>query len=202
MCSSDLAPATSQTQWTSATGEVWTVNQDSNATGYKGVLVFRSMLQGDGIAAKMATSTNQFTTFPATIYTAFRGFVNNTGSGKSVFGNGNIDGAVTRYNSTQYGAWIGNGGDGVLLQTASVSNLGLATMVRKNTGNTLQANNGTAASDSRTSSYTNSTIALFGNRFGYDCSIATSLMLSKQEDSSGNKTSIYQYLRSINSNAF
>ena len=41
--------ATSQTQWTSATGEVWTINTGTATTGYKGVLVDRTIVQGDGI---------------------------------------------------------------------------------------------------------------------------------------------------------
>jgi hypothetical protein len=41
--------ATSQTQWTSSTGEVWTINTGTAATGYKGVLVDRTIVQGDGV---------------------------------------------------------------------------------------------------------------------------------------------------------
>ena len=41
--------ATSQTAWTSSTGEVWTINTGTATTGYKGVLVDRTIVQGDGI---------------------------------------------------------------------------------------------------------------------------------------------------------
>jgi hypothetical protein len=41
--------ATSQTNWTSATGEVWTINTGTATTGYKGVLVDRTIVQGDGV---------------------------------------------------------------------------------------------------------------------------------------------------------
>jgi hypothetical protein len=41
--------STSQTAWTSATGEVWTINTGTATTGYKGVLVDRTIVQGDGV---------------------------------------------------------------------------------------------------------------------------------------------------------
>jgi hypothetical protein len=41
--------ATSQTAWTSSTGEVWTINTGTATSGYKGVLVDRTIVQGDGV---------------------------------------------------------------------------------------------------------------------------------------------------------
>jgi len=41
--------STSQTAWTSATGEVWTINTGTATSGYKGVLVDRTIVQGDGV---------------------------------------------------------------------------------------------------------------------------------------------------------
>ena len=41
--------STSQTAWTSATGEVWTINIGTATSGYKGVLVDRTIVQGDGV---------------------------------------------------------------------------------------------------------------------------------------------------------
>jgi hypothetical protein len=41
--------STSQTAWTSATGEVWTINTGTATTGYKGVLVDRTIVQADGV---------------------------------------------------------------------------------------------------------------------------------------------------------
>jgi len=49
--------STSQTQWTSATGEVWTISTGTATTGYKGVLVDRTIVQGDGVDDAMASST-------------------------------------------------------------------------------------------------------------------------------------------------
>jgi hypothetical protein len=59
---SDFNPATynastSQTQWTSTTGEVWTINTGTATTGYKGVLVDRTIVQGDGIGDDLISGT-------------------------------------------------------------------------------------------------------------------------------------------------
>lgn len=48
-------PSTSQTQWTSVTGEVWTINTGTASTGYKGALVYRNMIMADGIDDAMAS---------------------------------------------------------------------------------------------------------------------------------------------------
>lgn len=45
--------STSQTQWTSTTGEVWTINTGTATTGYKGALVDRTIVQADGVDDNM-----------------------------------------------------------------------------------------------------------------------------------------------------
>jgi hypothetical protein len=49
--------ATSQTQWVSTSGETWTINVGTATTGYKGVLVNRTIVQGDGVDDGMASGT-------------------------------------------------------------------------------------------------------------------------------------------------
>ena len=49
--------ATSQTQWTSTTGEVWTINTGTAATGYKGALVTKTIVQGDGVDDTLISGT-------------------------------------------------------------------------------------------------------------------------------------------------
>ena len=49
--------STSQTQWTSTTGEVWTINTGTAATGYKGVLVNRTIVQSDGVDDRLLSGT-------------------------------------------------------------------------------------------------------------------------------------------------
>jgi hypothetical protein len=49
--------STSQTQWTSSTGEIWTISTGTATTGYKGCLVSRTLVQGDGVDDNMASGT-------------------------------------------------------------------------------------------------------------------------------------------------
>jgi hypothetical protein len=49
--------ANSQTQWVSTSGETWTINTGTAATGYKGVLVDRTIVQGDGIGDDLISGT-------------------------------------------------------------------------------------------------------------------------------------------------
>jgi hypothetical protein len=49
--------STSQTAWTSATGEIWTISTGTATTGYKGVLVDRTIVQGDGVDDSMTSGT-------------------------------------------------------------------------------------------------------------------------------------------------
>jgi hypothetical protein len=63
--------ANSQTQWVSTSGETWTINTGTATTGYKGVLVDRTIVQGDGVddflttgaAITLITSYEQFASF-------------------------------------------------------------------------------------------------------------------------------------------
>ena len=50
--------STSQTQWTSSTGEVWTINIGTATTGYKGVLVDRSIVMYDRTDDNLLASNN------------------------------------------------------------------------------------------------------------------------------------------------
>ena len=48
--------STSQTAWTSSTGEVWTINTGTATTGYKSALVSRTLVQGDGVDDQLAST--------------------------------------------------------------------------------------------------------------------------------------------------
>ena len=53
---SEYSASSSQTDWNSSTGEGWTINTGTAATGYKGVLVDRTLMQGDGVDDYVITS--------------------------------------------------------------------------------------------------------------------------------------------------
>ena len=69
--------STSQTAWTSATGEVWTINTGTATTGYKGVLVSRILVQSDGVDDRLTsgtlTSRTSFTLYLAVNVLSFSG---------------------------------------------------------------------------------------------------------------------------------
>ena len=195
--------ATSQTQWTSTTGEVWTINVGTATTGYKGVLVDRTIVQGDGVDDSLVTSSTINLSSAFTIYAAFKGYNNEGGSGKITFGKQNIDGAVFRNNITNIGAWIGASGLAVLNQAATVLNLNLATFKRKVSSNTLQVNNGAIATNTGTNPIVQSNISVFSaTSFGVTNSLITSGIFSNLEDDTTQKTAMYNYIRSINGNSF
>jgi len=50
--------STSQTAWTSATGEIWTINTGTATTGYKGVLVDRTIVMYDRTDDSLLASNN------------------------------------------------------------------------------------------------------------------------------------------------
>jgi hypothetical protein len=80
--------STSQTNWTSATGEVWTISTGTATSGYKGVLVDRTIVMSDGVDDNLTNSdTTTFrTTFAAVSVNrtgAFFGGILNNNTGAS-----------------------------------------------------------------------------------------------------------------------
>lgn len=81
-------PSSSQTQWTSATGEVWTINTSLNTTSannnYKGALVYRNMIMADGIDDAMASGNVTIGGQTLGVYSSNR-MLNNVTNALSVF---------------------------------------------------------------------------------------------------------------------
>jgi hypothetical protein len=172
-------------------------------TGYKGVLVDRTITMGDGIDDGLVTSGTITLSSAFTIYGAFRGYNNEGGSGKSTFGKSSIDGNVFRFTGSVIGGWIGAGGATLVSQSANVLLLNLATMKRKQSDNTLQINNGTEATNTNSIPVVNSPISIFSTTlFGSSNALFTTGIISNLEDNSTPKTNMYNYIRSINNNAF
>jgi hypothetical protein len=195
--------ATSQTQWTSSTGEVWTINTGTAATGYKGVLVDRTIVQGDGVDDGLVTSATINLGSVFTLYGAFKGYNNEGGSGKIVFGKQNIDGAFTRFSSINLGAWFGALGAALIQQAATVNNLNLGTFKRKLSDNTFQVNNGAIATNANSVVLTNSEISVFSaTAYGICNGLFNTGVFSIIEDNTTQKTNMYNYIRSINNSAF
>ena len=188
--------STSQTQWTSTTGEVWTINTGTATTGYKGVLVDRTTTQGDGIDDFMQSGTltsftvistyaalKVFTTYPAARHIGGSDSAND----HIIYGQG---GTLEAYNNASM-AFVGETLNKLDLYTINFN--GGSSSVKVNDANNVSGNLGSASS-------TKVTLFADGNTAQSGNSCANTLIYSTI-DSSKN-TAMYNYIRSINNNAF
>lgn len=72
--------ATSQTSWTSSTGEVWTLNTPSTNNALKAAIVDTTYLMGNGTSIGMRAASLNMNQTGVASYTAIRKFVNTVGS--------------------------------------------------------------------------------------------------------------------------
>jgi hypothetical protein len=190
-------PSTSQTQWTSSTGEVWTINTGTATTGYKGVLVDRTIVQGDGVDDRLVTgaiTTYQFMTryaalVPYTMDGNGRRIIAGTGAGHLYYNF--VSGSIRAFNGIDldFNAEVVNR---LQLFTANFNNL-VSTALLNN------ANTATGA----TGVITSSILSIFSSSVPNNFANAnlTTLIHTVSVDTSNN-TAIYNYIKSINNNAF
>ena len=193
--------ATSQTQWTSSTGEVWTINTGTATTGYKGVLVDRTIIQGDGVDDLMQSGTitsqsictnylsvNQLNLNTSKYYlgssVADGNIIYSIGAGSTRFGNN------TPFTEIVFSNVLANR----LSLLTAVGNAS-SSLVFTNNANQVSGTVG-SASFSNVRLFAPSSTALLGN------AIISTFILAKQADNSTNRTSMYNYIRSINNAAF
>ena len=189
-------PSVSQTQWTSATGEVWSISTGTATTGYKGHLCTKTIIQGDGVDDRMSTSlpTYQYITRYASVlqYTMANGVRILAGTGA----------AHLLYNFVNPNIRAFNGVD-LDFNNETVNRLQLFTANYNSLTSTGLLNNAnTASGDTGTltslllSILSNSTPTQFAN------ASITTIIQANQVDNTAQNTAIYQYIRSINNNAF
>jgi hypothetical protein len=71
--------ATSQTTWTSATGETWTINTANTNNALKAAIVDRTIIMGNGTTYGMQAPSLNMVASAMSSYTLFRKFVNTAG---------------------------------------------------------------------------------------------------------------------------
>ena len=189
--------STSQTQWTSTTGEVWTINTGTaTTTGYKGALVDRTIVQGDGVDDRLQTNSlsakTSFTRYIAEKY---------------------IGNAVYMISSTSNSALIYTNGSGnpraagstevVFTGTTRFTKFDLLTVNFGLSGRT-QVNN---ANDNIGDLSTTTGVDLFlfsGSSASYMNCFINTVVETKNSivDNATIRTAMYNYIRSINNNAF
>jgi hypothetical protein len=189
--------STSQTAWTSATGEVWTISTGTATVGYKGVLVSRTIVQSDGVDDEMSSSAfaiNQ----PNTSYTVYN-YYNDIS--KTV-----VDGLTNDTRNLLTSSTVGVTGLYAGTLTFNVSGFSKVIRQLRTFGLNGATSYGFANNSSRTTGITGvlnaSGVHLFrgGNGFGnntFYTHINTSTL-----DTAQNNTDMYNLVRSLNNNSF
>jgi hypothetical protein len=191
--------ATSQTAWTSATGEVWTINTGTATSGYKGVLVDRTIVQGDGVDDNMLSGTVSISS--ATNFLAVNPL--NLNSAKYFIGSSIADVNILYYQPSA--VRYGNTTPYLELSfTAVVQNrLALFTAVKNGATSLLEYNNANQVTGS-VGLATITTVKLFspnGTTLLGNINL-NSLVISGLSDNLTTRTATYNLIRSLNNNAF
>jgi hypothetical protein len=190
--------STSQTAWTSATGEIWTISTGTATTGYKGVLVDRTIVQGDGVDDKVnqngASRGNVSTQFLLTKYNSVSGagrvFVD---SFDFAFYN-----AITFLSATQIAVYQQNN---TSIQRTITQNLLAGITVVNNAGaNIVQYNNGAEATNTTSPSDSKSGITLMaaGNSGASQCGELRTYICVTGALSSIVRTDSYNFIKTLN----
>lgn len=193
-------PSTSQTQWTSSTGEVWSLNVGTAATGYKGQLVTKATMQSDGIDDRMITSS--YTSLSSwTNYFAYSGYTGNN-AGRLIDDIAAFQRNDLVLNTSSIAAFNG----GLTIASRIVNNKSFL-VTQKTTSNSslgYQNTNTPTVNLNDARAYTFSGISLFSaqNGAGFGNASLDTLLISKQADNSTQRTGVYNYVRSLNGAAF
>lgn len=214
--------ATSQTQWRSTTGEVWTINTGTATSGYKGALVDRSIVQADGIDDTMVTAVNVdlSTTSNLTLFTSYKKLDSTDGTyeilvhnGTANFGGGSqgyfvmavangLDKIFTRITRNSLNSDSDITDANYLLKMAMikyVNNTNPASISNKVNNVTKSSANSFAATNG---AFMNQVIRVFSN-IGANAFANTNLTtMIISSNSADYDTAMYNYIRSINNNAF
>jgi hypothetical protein len=187
--------STSQTQWTSATGEVWTINTGTATTGYKGVLVDRTIVQGDGV-----DDVIQATVAIAGVKSGYWAVTRLANAAKSVSDalvanrfNLYTDASTSLSIYTNTGNLASSGLTKNILSQFAVVNNGASSSISKNDGT---KTTGTLNDNTLTG------VKLFNGADGFSNFIINTHLITAIADSNAQQTATYNLIRSLNNNAF
>jgi len=202
----------SQTTFTASTGEVYTLNVGTASTGYKLVMVDRTIMQGNGVDSLLLSGNISYATDRATIYSAVRKLSSTLGLTYTFGSNAN---RISIVNDTTWRGFTTNAAVNndyrttpdnlnVLLLTATLdrSVIGINEQLFY-FNNVLQSK--TSIENGNTSgNLPTDTSALFARKDGTapsNCNVRT-IIQSRGVDDATVQTALYNYIRSINNNAF
>jgi hypothetical protein len=197
--------ATSQTQWTSSTGEVWTINTDTATTGYKAVLVDRTIMQGDGVDDRLSSGT--ITSFiTCTEYSAINPLRTIGGGSKYLLATNTADAHITYIgtNLMRSGSYAGANSGEIQYSSAPDYRLNCFTALFNGASSLVLTNNASQVAGSTSSETSSSEIKILSDKNGSTCAnaIMNTFILSANIDNSTQRESIYNAIRGINNNAF
>jgi hypothetical protein len=190
--------ANSQTQWTSSTGEVWTINTGTATTGYKGQIVTKTIVMSDGvddfISVTGLTSRQYFTRYVACIP-----YTNPNTAPRIISGNADTHlifktgaGAFEAFNGLQ------------LAFTGELVNILQALIVDYNSTNSKTFVNNAGETSGSTGTTSSTAVSLFGSVTGTTLSnaVINTVIQPISVDNATTRTAVYNYIKSINGNSF
>jgi stage V sporulation protein SpoVS len=191
--------ANSQTQWTSTTGEVWSINTGTATSGYKGVLVDRTIVQSDGVDDTMQSGT--ITT--RTNFTRYFAFNTIVAGGTQYFIDGDISNRHTIYKTSAFLIFYNAGAGAAEISISNTVGLKLITGDYNTTSSKLRTNAG-ADTNGSVGSGVSSKVTLFGAGAGGLNSnyVFTSLIDAIAVNNNTIKTAVYNQIKTLNNNAF
>jgi hypothetical protein len=202
--------ANSQTQWVSTSGETWTINTGTATTGYKGQIVTKTIVMSDGVDDKLGTNLqDRLINSSRTLYSADKVLSSATTVFKYGFAGANnqLGYAIQSGRESMY---LGGGGttSQYFQSTFNASNLLnlLAYSYSNSNGRGISKNNSTIQYNTEVSTNTNSATPfemfnLLGGSFIINMVLNT-IIITKSDNTLTERTSMYNYIRSINGSAF
>jgi hypothetical protein len=193
--------ATSQTQWTSSTGEVWTINTGTATGGYKGLIVDKTYIQNDGVDDFLIATTSG-----SGIKSQYFTHKVLSGSGGVPFGlwTGSAFSQSFYYPSgSQYGFYQSGPQDGPFgVNVFGTKKLRVSGAVGGTGTNWIPFQDGVDVSNGganigSSTSYTSIRIGVRGNDTGYDNGIVGNYIISGQADTAPQRTAMQALLKTI-----
>jgi hypothetical protein len=187
--------STSQTAWTSSTGEVWTINTGTATTGYKGVLVNRTIVMADGVDDTLISSTLASRQY-FTSYNAIKTY--SSAAPDQTITSGGILAHVIYFNLSLHKIFNGIN----LVAFATSNDAKLITVDFNSTNSKINKNN-----ETNTVGNTGILTSVLCQLFSYGPAtfgniIMTTIAQSNTVNSDATKTAMYNLIRSLNNNAF
>ena len=194
-------PATSQTQWTSATGEVWSISTGTAATGYKGAVITKSIVMSDGIDDIISKNTAFTSSKNLSFYSAKRSYNITDNDGYLTSGLNPQEMTLSDNNIYVGGVSYNPTGRSTILQFAAL---------RQSSANVSKVRYNENADTSGTpTTISVNRVILFGSPYAWDFgtaqfsnNILSTILVSSAYDSDATTTAVYNTIKGFNNNSF